>query len=384
MFKNSEVKKYTITYLIVIFLIGVALYLLIRLYIHNVDEEYYHELITATSGTTHLEDTGRDKYMPSEYSSAVKTSFYVLYGGVYGIFFILSVIGYFLGLRLYKTPMIAIAKVTDNSKEVLEGNYDSLQVADITEGDISQFYSIYTKMVTAIKQSKDKEQQEKIFLQDLIADISHQLKTPLATLSIYQDLLLNNNVSAEKKQEMLKLMGAQLSRMEWLILSLLKLARLESGSIVFTMKQEPLLPTLQMSIQNVDMLRNEKHQTISLSCPPDITLYHDKDWLGEALTNILKNATEYAPPNSNIEVWVEQTQVMTMIHIKDYGKGIEPESQNKIFKRFYRAKSNVNENSIGIGLSLSKSIVEGQGGDITLSSEVGKYTCFTLNFYSFK
>ena len=129
------------------------------------------------------------------------------------------------------------------------------------------------------------------------------------------------------------------------------------------------------------MLSNAKSQFINVNCDTEMLLNHDQDWLAECLTNILKNSTEYAPEGSNIEVWTDQSPLTTMIHIKDYGKGIDKESQSKIFKRFYRAKSDVNANSIGIGLSLSKSIVEGQGGDIMVESEPGKYTCFTITFY---
>lgn len=382
MFKNKEVRNFTIKYAIILVVCGIALYFAVTHYVNRIDALYHNEIINSDQDYDTLLETGKISYSPAEYNPEIKSKKIELYGICYGIFIFLGVIGYLLAVNLYKIPLNAINHISDNSYNVLEGIYDTPDFSHYTEGDISQFYTMYTKMVTAIRQSRDKETKEKEFLQDLIADISHQLKTPLATLTIYQDLLCNPNVPDEKKKEMLNLMGGQLSRMEWLILSLLKLARLESGSIEFIMKKQHLLPTLQLAVQNISMLSEAKNQTISVICDEALTLNHDRDWLAEALTNILKNATEYAPKDSTIEVSVETTPVMTMIHIKDYGVGIEPESQNNIFKRFYRAKSDVNENSIGIGLSLSKGIVEGQGGDITVNSQVGKYSCFTVGFYN--
>lgn len=381
MYRNKEFKYFTIKYILTILICGVLLFIVIRYFVTQLDQAYYNELINSDRDYTTLVESGKISYSPGEYSLHIKKSTSMLYFACYGIFVLISIIGYLLGYRLYKIPMKAISTIQTNSQNVLEGIYEPPDFSQMTEGDISQFYAMYTKMVTAIRVSRDKEMKEKIFLQDLIADISHQLKTPLATLTIYQDLLCNPNLSDEKKQEMLSLMGQQLSRMEWLILSLLKLARLESGAIEFIIKKQHLLPTIQLAVQNVSMLSDAKKQTINISCDNDVILLHDRDWLAEALTNILKNATEYAPNDSTIEISVESSQVMTMIHIKDYGMGIEPEAQSNIFKRFYRAKSDVNENSIGIGLSLSKGIVEGQGGDIKVTSQVGKYTCFTVSFY---
>ena len=368
MFRNKEVRDYTIKYVLMLILCGVALFFAIKSYVKHIDVIYHKEIINSGQNYDTLVETGKISYSPAQYSIQIKEHKRMLFVTAYGIFTVLGVVVYLFGLKLYKVPMDAISTIRKNSDEVLEGDYNTPDFSSYSEGDISEFYFSYTKMVTAIKQSRDKELKEKEFLQDLIADISHQLKTPLATLTIYQDLLCNPNVSDEKKQEMLNVMGGQLSRMEWLILSLLKLARLESGAI-------------QLAVQNISMLSEEKNQTVNVSCDEALLLNHDRDWLAEALTNILKNATEYAPKGSSIDVTVESTSVMTMIHIKDYGMGIEPEAQSKIFKRFFRAKSEVNENSIGIGLSLSKGIVEGQGGDITVSSQVGKWSCFTVSFY---
>lgn len=381
MFKSKEIRDFTIKYILGIIACGIILFFVVRHYLDTVDLLYHKEFVSAYGQDVTLQESGKITYSPGQYNQELKQQRLALYITCYGLFIALGALIYIFSLKLYKVPMKAIATVRDNSQNVLEGIYETPDFSQITEGDISQFYTMYTKMVTAIKQSRDKELKEKEFLQDLIADISHQLKTPLATLTIYQDLLSNPNVAEDKKQEMLSIMGQQLSRMEWLILSLLKLARLESGAIEFTLKKQHILPTIQLAAQNVSVLSTAKSQTIDINCEPNITLNHDRDWLAEALTNILKNATEYAPDNSTIEVSVESTPVMTMIHVKDYGVGIDQEAQSKIFKRFYRAKSDVNENSIGIGLSLSKGIVEGQGGDISVSSQLGKWSCFTISFY---
>ncbi len=383
MMQNNEVRRYTILYwcfaVVCLLGLGALLYVVVK----QIDGAYLATLIRQTENLDELKATGQLTYMPSDYDDTVKQAWRLLLGGVVLIYLVLATLGYMLGLRLYRVPIRAIEDISSRSKDLLENDHQVDESFDGYDGYVGRFYSIYGKMVSAIRQSREDERKEKIFLQDLIADISHQLKTPLATLTIYQDLLQNPDLSEEQRATMLKATGEQLNRMEWLVLSLLKLARLEAGSIVFEKKELPLLGTLKLAAQNVKMLSDAKYQRVQITCDENMIVSHDSEWLGEAITNILKNATEYAPEHGTIEVWAEQSPVTTMIYIKDYGIGISQEDSFKVFKRFYRAKSKVNENSIGIGLSLAKGIIEGQGGDITVESEKGKYTCFIITLYRF-
>lgn len=254
-------------------------------------------------------------------------------------------------------------------------------VEEYREGTVGILYSNFYKMVYALKDSKNREMEEKIFLRDIISDISHQLKTPLASLNVFMDLLLEDKVEdEEKRKQILKEAQNQLSRMEWMVLSMLKLARIEAGAIQFDKAVVALLPLLSEAAEAVQYLVKDRNQKIIVDCPEDGSLLCDRDWLVEAVINLLKNASDYSGDGTDIRIEVEQTNVYTRIYVKDEGTGIPEQEIPNIFKRFYRVNHSVNPNSVGIGLSLTKSIIEGMDGSIHVKSEVGAYTWFILTF----
>lgn len=254
-------------------------------------------------------------------------------------------------------------------------------VEEYREGTVGILYSNFYKMVYALKDSKNREMEEKIFLRDIISDISHQLKTPLASLNVFMDLLLEDKVEdEEKRKQILKEAQNQLSRMEWMVLSMLKLARIEAGAIQFDKAVAALLPLLSEAAEAVQYLVKDRNQRIIVDCPEAGSLLCDRDWLVEAVINLLKNASDYSGDGTNIRIEVEQTNVYTRIYVKDEGTGIPEQEIPNIFKRFYRVNHSVNPNSVGIGLSLTKSIIEGMDGSIHVKSEVGSYTWFILTF----
>ncbi|MDE5863025.1 MAG: HAMP domain-containing histidine kinase [Lachnospiraceae bacterium] len=249
------------------------------------------------------------------------------------------------------------------------------------EGTIGILYSNFYKMLHVLKQSRNREMEEKIFLRDIISDISHQLKTPLASLNVFVDLLQEDKVKEpEKRKQILTETANQLSRMEWMVLSMLKLARIEAGAIQFERRDNQLRPLLMQAAEGVQFLVQERRQTLQLDCMENISLVCDGDWLVEAIINLLKNASDYSGDGKPIWIEAEQTAVYTRISIKDEGPGIPEKEIPNIFKRFYRVHQEVNPNSVGIGLSLTKSIVEGMGGSIHVKSEEGSYTWFVLTF----
>lgn len=249
------------------------------------------------------------------------------------------------------------------------------------EGAIGVLYTNFYKMVGVLKESRNREMNEKIFLRDIISDISHQLKTPLASLMVFVDLLLEDKVEdRDKQKQILSEAGNQLNRMEWMVLSMLKLARIEAGAIQFEKTEILLEPLLVQAVESVGYLVKEREQNILLECGEDACLLCDGDWLTEAIINLLKNASDYSPKGKDICLEVEQANVYTRIYIKDEGMGIPEKELPNIFKRFYRVNQEVNPNSVGIGLSLTKSIIEGMGGSIHVKSEEGKYTWFVLTF----
>lgn len=249
------------------------------------------------------------------------------------------------------------------------------------EGTVGILYSNFYKVVYLLRESKDREMKEKVFLQDIISDISHQLKTPLSSLNVFVDLLVEDKVEdEEKRKQLLREAQNQLTRMEWMVLSMLKLARIEAGAIQFDRKDTPLYPLLTEAVQGVRYLTQERKQSVTVECPEDSILLCDRDWLVEALINLLKNASDYSGEGTPIRLEVEQTKMYTSIYVKDEGPGIPEQEIPNIFKRFYRVHQEVNPNSVGIGLSLTKSIIEGMEGSIRVKSEEGKYTWFVLTF----
>lgn len=287
---------------------------------------------------------------------------------------------YLVSYRMLDMVYGEIETVSERMNDVMRQD-EELPPEEYKEGSIGILYSNFYKMVNVLKESKNRELNEKIFLRDIISDISHQLKTPLASLNVFVDLLLEDKVTEpEKRQQILNEAANQLSRMEWMVLSMLKLARIEAGAIQFEKTETLLQPLLLQAIEGVQFLAAGRNQILKVDCVKDVSLMCDGDWLVEAVINLLKNASDYSGNDKPICIEVEQTKVYTRIYVKDEGMGIPEKEIPNIFKRFYRVHQEVNPNSVGIGLSLTKSIVESMGGSIHVRSEEGKYTWFILTF----
>ena len=264
--------------------------------------------------------------------------------------------------------------------DVVENNNQTAE-EEYKQGSIGILYTNFYKMVSSLKESKQKEQEEKAFLRDVISDISHQLKTPLASLNVFLDLLVEDKIKdSDREKQILKESQNQLNRMEWMVLSMLKLARIEAGAIQFDRQPVKLATIFSQAAEGVQYLAKERNQTLIVNCDEEIELLCDGDWLTEALINLLKNASDYSEAGKRIWLEVEDNKLYTRIFVKDEGMGISEDALSNIFTRFYRVHQEVNPNSVGIGLSLTKSIVEGMGGSITVRSGEGKYTWFIITF----
>lgn len=272
-----------------------------------------------------------------------------------------------------------IRQVTLYADHVLEGNYN-LQLPETKEGDFSKLSHSMNRMRLAIQRHIQDLTNEKQFLVRLMSDISHQLKTPLASLMMYTDILTERTLTKEQQSMFLKNSAEQLERMNWLIQSLLKLAKLDVGAIQFQRTKGRLNETVQAS---VDLLKGmaEHHQVhVETLVKSECIMAHDKEWVTEALLNLIKNAIEHTPQGGHVFVELEQSTAVYKIHIRDEGMGIERDEIPHIFERFYKGKKNNKTGSVGIGLSLSKSIVEGHQGYIQVHSVIGNGTTFTIVF----
>lgn len=300
--------------------------------------------------------------------------------GMLVFFFAFTILIYRISYHNLDVVYSEIENISEIMADVMEEGEEPPE-EEYKEGVIGVLYTNFYKMVGVLKESKKREQDEKIFLRDIISDISHQLKTPLASLMVFVDLLLEDKVEDKEKQKQILIeAGNQLNRMEWMVLSMLKLARIEAGAIQFAKTETVLKPLLIQAEEGISFLVKDRNQKVIVDCEEDVFLLCDGDWLVEAVINLLKNASDYSGNDTFIWVEVEQTKVYTRIYIKDEGPGIPEKEIPNIFRRFYRVHQEVNPNSVGIGLSLTKSIIEGMGGSIHVKSEEGKYTWFIITF----
>lgn len=286
------------------------------------------------------------------------------------------------------------------------------------QGVIGRLYEEIWKVAQLVKERETKQTKERQYLKDMMSDISHQMKTPLASLQVFLDIFQKEfskqacysaETTKERKTEtitstetkentteilikkpihshsMLDLSQQaikQVERMRWLVTGLLKLAQIEAGTFTFQYKTQSVVSTLENCVNALSIKLKEKQQHVVIYGEKDILLKQDSHWLQEAFLNILKNASEYAPENSVIETKVEQTSLALIITIEDKGPGIAEEELPKIFNRFYRIPSAGQNDGVGIGLALSKSIIERQGGNIRVYSKTGEasYTRFEIIF----
>ncbi len=249
------------------------------------------------------------------------------------------------------------------------------------KGSLDKFSLKFALMEERIYNNINLLYEEKINLKNIINDISHQLKTPLMALSMYNDILKDyKNMENDDIDNFLDLCNEQLDRMNWLVKTLLKYARLESNVVEYKKENYILNYTIEESISPLLVKAKEKNQSINFIYDKEVTYYHDRKWVSEAISNIIKNAVEHTKENGKIVVKLEETPITIRISIKDNGEGIEKSQLKKIFERFHKGENSLNPTSIGIGLCLSKSIVKAHNGDITVESEVGKGSTFYITF----
>lgn len=274
-----------------------------------------------------------------------------------------------------------ITKVSMAAERVMDNDF-SIVLPEDSDGDFALLNHQFNQMANRIKASLEHLKDDKIFLKNIISDISHQLKTPLSSLIVLNELMLNDkNMDAKTRNEFLSRSLSQLERIEWLIVNLLKMARLEAGAIEFKFDIIPLAQTVEKALSALDVKIKEKRQNIIISqLHKNILFKGDKDWTAEALINIIKNCIEHTPPGGNIYIHLDESPLFTRIIIKDTGEGILQKDLPYIFKRFYKGSSSVKAESIGIGLALAKTIVESQNGVISVKSQRGKGTEFTVTF----
>ena len=286
----------------------------------------------------------------------------------------------FLGTMLFLYHRERLYKKSENIiKDYIDGNY-TVHLPQSNEGNIYQLLASVDQLATMLQAKNNTEQKTKEFLKNTISDISHQLKTPLSALVMYQEIIENEPDNPETVREFSLKSGTALKRIEQLIQSILKITRIDAGSIYFEKSNYSIPDILSHAISELTTQANNEKKEIVINGDLEQMLYCDIEWTGEAIGNIVKNALDHTDVGGKITISWERTPAMIRIFITDNGHGIAQEDIHHIFKRFYRSKNTSDSQGIGLGLPLAKAVVEGQGGILSVQSERLQGTTFTLSF----
>ncbi len=272
-----------------------------------------------------------------------------------------------------------IEKLSRYLRKISSGDY-SLDVRDNHEGELSILKSDIYKVTLMLSEHHALLQQDKIKLTNAISDISHQLKTPLTSMMVMADLLGDTKLDEEKRGEFTNNIRMQLERIEWLVSSLLKLSKIDAGTVSFKKEKIYVSELIERAIQPVLVPMDVKQQILKVNGDKEDSCIGDFNWTAEAILNILKNCVEHTQDGGEISITFSENTLFTELIIADNGKGISKEDLPYIFKRFYKGK-NACEDSVGIGLAMAHSIIKSQNGDIEVKSQLGKVTQFIIKFY---
>ena len=248
------------------------------------------------------------------------------------------------------------------------------------EGAMYRLFHEVNSLVTMADAHADSERRAKEFLRRTIADISHQLKTPIAALNIYNGILQQETADAATVREFTSLSEQELDRIESLVQSLLKMARLDAGAITLERSPENVFDLLEHIKRQYSFRAEQEGKEIVLEGDEQTVFSCDRTWLAEAIGNLVKNALDHTAQGDRILVRWQQSPCLTQITVEDTGSGIHSEDLYHIFKRFYRSRFSKDTQGVGLGLPLAKSIVEAHQGSIEVHSKLGQGTAFTINF----
>lgn len=274
-----------------------------------------------------------------------------------------------------KKEALLMQKYMDN---ILIDNYN-IDFNTYDDNVLSSLKDDIYKMTIKLKNMADNSNKEKKYLATTLSDISHQLKTPLTSLFVFNEILKQDNLDLKTRKEILEKSEKQLERIKWLITSLLKMSQLDSGSITLQKDKVNLQKLINESCEPFLISLDLKNVKLQINIDKKAFIICDKNWTIEAISNIVKNALEHVKENGTITIQTITNPIYLKLEIIDDGEGIKAEEINHIFERFYHG--NKNKDSIGIGLNMSKMIIEKQKGHIEVESKLNKGTKFSIYFY---
>lgn len=272
-----------------------------------------------------------------------------------------------------------INEITKYIEEINRGNY-KLNIEENTEDELSILKNELYKITIKLKEVAENSQKDKTTLKDSLSDISHQIKTPITSILIMLDNILSDeNMPEDIKKDFIKDIKREIVNIKFLVESILKLSKIDSNSIKFIKKEVFIKDIINEAVKNVSMLSELKNIEIIVLGDDSIKTICDLKWQVEAITNILKNCIEHSYENRKIYINYNQNNMYTELKIEDNGTGIDAKDLPHIFERFYKGK-NSSSDSVGIGLALSKSIIESNNGYIQVDSELNKGTTFIIKY----
>lgn len=269
----------------------------------------------------------------------------------------------------------AIAQI----REYIAGDQNARIECD-DEGDLYRLFHEVNSLVTILNAHAENEGRAKTFMKDTISDISHQLKTPLAALNIYNGLMQQEVNDSPELKEFTSLSEQELDRIETLVQNLLKITKLDAGTITLEKQPQNVADMMGYIERHFAYQAQQQEKTLILSGNEEVTLVCDQTWLIEAISNIVKNAFDHTKAGATIRLTWRAFASMVQITVNDNGSGIHPEDLPHIFKRFYRSRFSKDTQGIGLGLPLAKAIIEDHNGTIEVNSTLGVGTTFTINF----
>ena len=295
------------------------------------------------------------------------------------LFCILATVGVLLAVYCYFKKQDKILEDAESKIEAfLAGDIDA-RIANDEEGELYRLFWSINNMSAVLTSKAAKENREKIFLKNTISDISHQLKTPLAALNIYNGIL-EGAEDMEQVREFTGLSVKELDRIDTLVQNLLKITRLDAGTMVFHKEEENISEIIKDIELHFAYRAETEGKSISVSGDDHVTFFCDRDWMTEAFENLVKNALDHTEEGDSVSIEWCRFNTVLRIEVKDNGCGIHPDDIHHIFKRFYRSRFSKDSQGLGLGLSLTKAIVEAHSGTIDVDSQIGVGTAFIMNF----
>ena len=271
-----------------------------------------------------------------------------------------------------------IKKLSADIDKILHGE-ENINLENYNEGDLGVLQSEVHKMTVRLREQQYKLTQDKIFLADLLADISHQIRTPLTSINILVSMLSDPDMTYEKREQTIHKLYGLLSRIDWLITTLLKMSKLDAGTVRFHREDVTMKELLEKACMPVRVPIELRGQELEIEADGECIC--DVAWSCEAIGNIVKNCMEHTPDGGSIHISGQNNPLYTEIIITDDGSGIAAEDLPHIFERFYKGKESEDKGGFGIGLALARMIVTGQNGTLKAENAPSGGAMFTMRFY---